>query len=212
MNETYNMKKPHSNFIDLSGKRFGRWVVLSRSENVRHIRSGIVVSSNATWLCKCDCGTERVVNGCTLRRGESNSCGCLDLDTKRERLRAQTGEKHPFFIKDRRVAAVRQIICHYKEGAIKRGLSFDLTIDEFSELIGMPCYYCGQPPSNINGVRAHKTVQVTYSGLDRIDNSIGYTIKNVVPCCRTCNIAKRDMQQKDFLDWAKRVYEHNFWE
>jgi hypothetical protein len=54
--------------IDLTGKRFGRWVVqrLASSPN-----------PGAHWLCLCDCGTSRVVDGHGLRRGRSESCGCL---------------------------------------------------------------------------------------------------------------------------------------
>lgn len=54
--------------VDLTGKRFGRWTVLERSGNNS--------SGQATWLCKCDCGTERIVSGSSLRAGRSNGCGC----------------------------------------------------------------------------------------------------------------------------------------
>lgn len=59
-----------SRLIDLRGKRFGRLMVVERVEN----RSGC---ANARRLCICDCGKETKVLGTTLRRGESQSCGCL---------------------------------------------------------------------------------------------------------------------------------------
>ena len=49
---------------DLTGLRFGRWVVLK-------------YLGSETWLCKCDCGTVKKVKGRNLREGESLSCGCL---------------------------------------------------------------------------------------------------------------------------------------
>ena len=53
--------------VDKAGNRYGKWVVLKRAEN----------SPRGTrWLCKCDCGTERVVDGGSLRDGKSQSCGC----------------------------------------------------------------------------------------------------------------------------------------
>ena len=55
--------------IDITGKRFGRLVVLSRAENDRH--------DIAQWLCRCDCGVEKVVRGASLRSGVILSCGCL---------------------------------------------------------------------------------------------------------------------------------------
>ena len=54
--------------IDLTGMRFGTWLVLARSEN----RNG-----TPHWECVCDCGEKRVVYGHGLRRGMSTNCGCL---------------------------------------------------------------------------------------------------------------------------------------
>ena len=54
--------------IDLTGQRFGKWTVLSKSDK----RSA---SGSIYWHCKCDCGTEREVNGLSLRNGTSLSCG-----------------------------------------------------------------------------------------------------------------------------------------
>ena len=62
---------------DLTGQRFGEWLVLSRA--------GVdPVSRQATWSCRCSCGTEKVVRGGTLRQGLSATCGeCLDRSALR---------------------------------------------------------------------------------------------------------------------------------
>lgn len=62
------MEKKHRGLEDITGKRYGRWVVLGRgpSNNSRSRR----------WLVKCDCGTERILVGSALIAGRSNSCGC----------------------------------------------------------------------------------------------------------------------------------------
>ncbi|WP_423140756.1 hypothetical protein ACOYW6_07750 [Parablastomonas sp. CN1-191] len=53
--------------IDLSGQKFGDWVVLARSPtNYRR---------HAQWLCRCSCGVEKIVLGNNLRRNISTSCG-----------------------------------------------------------------------------------------------------------------------------------------
>lgn len=65
--------------IDLTGKRFGRLLVVERTE-------GVEGRTNARWLCRCDCGNETKVLGTTLRRGESQSCGCLRREQKVEQL------------------------------------------------------------------------------------------------------------------------------
>lgn len=56
-------------FINLTGQRFGRWLVLKRAENTKGTR--------AVWLCRCDCGNTNIVTGKDLRNGKSKSCGCL---------------------------------------------------------------------------------------------------------------------------------------
>lgn len=54
--------------IDETGKRYGRLVVEKRVENI---------GAAAAFLCKCDCGKEKIVTGSHLRTGVTKSCGCL---------------------------------------------------------------------------------------------------------------------------------------
>lgn len=55
--------------IDLRRQRFGRLVVIERAANGRDGR--------ARWLCRCDCGAEKVVSRHALQDGRTKSCGCL---------------------------------------------------------------------------------------------------------------------------------------
>jgi hypothetical protein len=71
--------------IDLSGQRFGRWLVKAFSH--------VTDSSRAYWLCLCDCGAEKTVRSDGLRDGVSQSCGCLN----KEVLRSQCGENSTNF-------------------------------------------------------------------------------------------------------------------
>lgn len=66
-----------SKLIDLTGKRFGKLTVLSRAENSK--------ANTAKWLCRCDCGNTCIVYGSSLRRGQTQSCGCLRGDRNMER-------------------------------------------------------------------------------------------------------------------------------
>ena len=68
---------------DLTSRRFGRLVVVSRAGNSRR--------GKARWRVKCDCCEERVISGDNLRSGHTTSCGCYN----REVLSAQRGDKHP---------------------------------------------------------------------------------------------------------------------
>lgn len=65
---------------DLTGKSFGRLVVLHRMPKSHG-------NSNTRWLCLCECGTERVVAGSSLRSGDTYSCGCLRRETTAARNR-----------------------------------------------------------------------------------------------------------------------------
>lgn len=60
-----------SKFIDLTGKNFGRLEVISFYDKIwkdNHYKY--------FWLCKCDCGKEKIVDGVNLRSGNTLSCGC----------------------------------------------------------------------------------------------------------------------------------------
>jgi hypothetical protein len=59
---------PSQKVINLIGQQFGRLYVLARSHNV-----GV----EAAWLCRCNCGTEKVIRGSALRERMTRSCGCL---------------------------------------------------------------------------------------------------------------------------------------
>lgn len=63
-----------SKMIDMTGKRFGSWVVISLSDE----RTS---DGKPKWTCKCDCGTTRAVSGNQLRQGKSTSCGSCKGNT-----------------------------------------------------------------------------------------------------------------------------------
>lgn len=71
--------------INIVGQTFGRWTVLRRAENTSN--------GQTQWLCRCVCGTERVLKSILIRRTSqpnaigsvSYSCGCLKLERLKER-------------------------------------------------------------------------------------------------------------------------------
>lgn len=65
------MPRPKGTFRDETGQSYWKWTVLqpvecplSSTQRAQH------------WLCRCECGAERVVIGTSLRNGSSRSCGC----------------------------------------------------------------------------------------------------------------------------------------
>ena len=63
---------------DLTGQIFGMSTVIGPAESTS--------SGRRRWLCRCDCGSERIVLGSNLRSGHSTGCGC-------RRLRNLAGER-----------------------------------------------------------------------------------------------------------------------
>lgn len=68
--------------VDITGLRSGRLTVVERAGRNKHGAS--------MWLCKCDCGNERVIAQSNIRKGQQ-SCGCLLTEV----LRARTGSTNP---------------------------------------------------------------------------------------------------------------------
>ncbi len=59
--------------LDLTGEKYGSLTVISKTE--KRSKRGTVI-----WLCKCDCGKDKEVEGSLLKRGEIKSCGCRYKD------------------------------------------------------------------------------------------------------------------------------------
>jgi hypothetical protein len=175
---------------DLTGKKFGRWTAIK--QDGRSNAGGVL------WLCRCDCGNKSTVSAWHLRSGKSKSCGCLQRECVAKINKLPEG-----------VAAFNFLFGNYKRGAKRRGFKFELNEDEFRLLTKQPCHYCGSAPSNTSwggGRVGHSNGPYIYSGIDRIENAAGYVEGNCVPCCKTCNFAKRTMEYGEFIDWISRVY------
>lgn len=59
---------------DLTGRKFGRWNVISFLSSI---------DGKASWNCRCDCGTESVVRSNGLKSGGTKSCGCYRVESAR---------------------------------------------------------------------------------------------------------------------------------
>ena len=71
--------------------------------------------------------------------------------------------------------------------AKKRGLTWTLTLQQYSEIICKDCYYCeGYFGKTRKG-----------SGCDRINNDLGYSVDNVLSCCGFCNRLRSDVMTVD---------------
>jgi len=178
--------------INITGQRFGRLTVIKKAKRPVRIKN-----TAAYWLCRCECGTEKNINGVSLRNGDTQSCGCLKKEILLKRLKLNKGE-----------AAFNRIFAQYQHDAKKRNIKFSLTKERFKILTQKNCFYCDIPPCRIRKPEGNNGSFV-YNGIDRINSSFGYIDGNVVACCTTCNFAKQDMDVNIFFDWVNRIYNHS---
>lgn len=157
------------------GERFGKLTVVERAPD----RNG-----GTAYLCQCDCGNTTVVRAGRLRRGQK-SCGCAQ--------KLEKGE-----------SGFRALLANYREDAEKRGLAFDLSKEEFRELVTSNCFYCGVLPSSIKKTGS-KNGAFIYNGVDRMDSSLGYEKGNVVTCCKMCNWSKHTRDYDEWIEWLDRL-------
>jgi len=186
---------PSPKRIDMLGRRFGRLVVL------RFARTG-GKNWDLYWLCRCDCGQEKEINGQHLRSGHVISCRCANYELCAAACRRNAAKKF-----QPEATGTKTMYAIYRQSARTRRLEFSIPFDEFSVIIKQNCRYCGATPSNEYFNRSEvRPYRFKYSGLDRTDNAKGYISTNVVPCCDTCNSAKQDLTVTEFREWVTRLY------
>lgn len=143
-------------------------------------------SGNVAWLCKCSCGRKKRVGGSHLLR-DTKSCGHLIY-------------KEPY----------RWLYNYMKWIAKRKKVPVDLTYEEFITFTKIDkCHYCGDkivwnPHSN------NRKTLFRYN-LDRISNEDGYSVKNCVVACPTCNRLKGKKTIEQFIEMCnkcKKILEH----
>lgn len=168
--------------INWVGEKFNCLTVISKEGN----RS----FHNSYVLCKCDCGNLKRTWGSTLYAGAIKSCGCIHEEKGKNRCLNYT-------------------YAGYKKRGIKTG-GFELNIEQFHEITQKNCIYCGCNPKNVIKKETKTKGERTfiYNGIDRVDNSKGYTLENSVPCCGTCNLMKKDTPLEVWLKHMKSILDN----
>lgn len=64
-------------FQNLINQQFQRLTVIAFAE--------ISASGQTRWLCKCQCGKQKIVSASKLKNGNTSSCGCLRIEVTRIR-------------------------------------------------------------------------------------------------------------------------------
>lgn len=177
----------------LPGMRFGMLTIVGKDEKKT------IETKKQYYFCQCDCGSpvKSVLKSSLVdKRKPVYSCGC--------HTKYNAG-----FIDDREVALAKVLYGKMKARHIKKLSDTGETLisfDDFMELIGQPCIYCGAKESSYITDRRDGTTVLKYNGLDRIDSALGYRKDNVVSACSRCNIAKGEMSIEEFKAHIKRIH------
>lgn len=173
------------------GKRFGKLTVVEFDKKLS--------DNSLSFVCLCECGERISIANHTLCRGARTHCGCLSANPA-------TFDNIPnkYKVSNQDVLIGRQLIV-YKSHAKKNHRMFDLLFGLFKSLILGNCHYCGTPPARTAKRNSGGASELLVSGIDRIDNALGYVDGNVVSCCETCNLMKLDHPLSGFLEHAQKI-------
>jgi len=176
---------------DITGKVFGRLKVLRISRRKPMGTRSVYIY----WFCLCECGkTKEILASNLVKATGTRSCGCLQDEQRRQG-----------FKRHKKDSAFRLCLSDYKTGARKRGLSWELTDVQFKEITSSVCHYTGFTPTRFYIAKSGE--KYFYNGIDRKDNTKGYTLDNCLPCCMEVNFMKRGYTYEEFIKLCKVISE-----
>jgi 5-methylcytosine-specific restriction endonuclease McrA len=173
--------------IDITGRRFGRWTVVARD---------LTSTGPPRWLCRCDCGTEKIQNGQAVRSQTSKSCGCLKRELEeaksitleeqkiRRSARAKTKAQSAVRKTQKQEAQMRYrvtdkaLLAALARWFRKRTNKREITDEQYLELREKPCHRCG---CIIEGVGV---------GFVLVKPRSPVSFDNVLPMCGVCRLTK----------------------
>jgi hypothetical protein len=173
--------KPSHKRLDITGQRFGRLTAVRPTGGFvkRHDRD---TNASVCWLFKCDCGKEIERGANAVKAGRCLSCGC----SRKKKTAIELANKKAWF--------------DYRARAKAKGFEFSLERSQFEKMVVDICHYCRRPP-----MFGYRQTGGLINGIDRVDSDRGYTINNVVTCCKICNAGKKDLSYEEFMLYLKCV-------
>ncbi len=176
---------------DSIGKQFGRLKVNSFFKKGRYLY----------YNCTCLCGKESNPTTFSVLKGMTTSCGCYYVESRYHKKSKPRSDIIP-----NGGSAGNYIFLTYRRNAKIRNYEFCLTKEQFAHIVVKNCYYCGSGVSQVYRYSTPKKSEAFhYNGVDRMDNTKGYTLENSVPCCGICNKAKGSLPLEDFQKWVNRL-------
>jgi hypothetical protein len=148
-------------------------------------------STNKLYKIRCLCGKVRFNKIYEIMK--TITCRCNDFKSSEEICLDQLYQRYKYGSKHRRPR--RNIL---------KSIEFNLNKETFVNLVKSNCYYCNKEPSNL--ITVNKKHKLKYSGIDRLDNNIGYFDYNCVSCCWKCNQMKSKMNFEEFKNIINQIF------
>jgi hypothetical protein len=163
-------------------------------------RLAIITSVNGGWLCKCDCGTEKVVSGSHLRSGAIVSCGCFHAEQQKKPTKHGKRQSRIYIIW---LNMIQRCTNKNNSGFVNYGARGIVVCDDWRNFEN---FYAdmGDPPRDMS--------------IDRIDNDKGYskdncrwaTVKQQAQNKRTTFFVEIDGETKSLTKWCSDL-DLNYW-
>ena len=156
------------------------------------------------YQCRCSCGATQDMWSYNINRNKTcKKCVSHYMKPPGE------GSFRILFNKTKHSAQIRHIVV-------------EITYNEFKTIVAGNCFYCDSPPRDYNPYINQQTGKLVLgrtafmatrawikaNGIDRLDNSIGYTVENCVPCCAQCNTMKMDYTLDEFINHIYAITKH----
>lgn len=168
---------------DYTGRRYGKWQVLYFVKFAHNSRKPM-------WMCKCTCGTEKVLRIDTLVAGTSIQCKkCSDISKEYSGIIP----KEMWILIQRR--------------GIDRHGTFNISIEEGIKLYeeqNRKCALSGLPIYFARNSQEYLGKKQTAS-LDRINSLLPYQLGNVQWVHKRINLMKNTLSQEEFIYMCKHV-------
>ena len=187
-------------YLITPGEKYGQYTVVKREQIVTPAGT-----SEWRWECIGDDGKTYHMRSRALYMklsAEENSEKAKEINQIVENLEKE--HKNQMGLR-------RLLYQQYISNAIKRCIPFNLTFDQFNDLISQDCHYCGSEPEIKTSLLKRADMNqppLKANGIDRIDSSKFYDLDNCVPCCSKCNMMKNNSELSDFLDHITKIYKH----
>lgn len=186
----FNLKKSKScgchKIKDLTGQKFGKFTVLSRSEQYK--------KNFVLWKCACACGNIKEISSNNLVKGISLNCECgNDVELSKDKQKYSRVDR-----------VWRKLFLTAKRKVQEKNLRFELSLDDFRVITSKNCFYCNQEPE-VKGITRISKDAILANSLTRFDNNIGYTLHNCVPCCKMCQMMRADLEFDEFHEHILKI-------